>query len=231
MAELMDKVSELYNTTGTHSKNSFFSEISDSAQEEVERQALALLTFSHTKTEQKLYEFMLTETRNSKTSAGTFGVRYLMVKTGLSSYSSICRARNGLIKKLSIEKQIVVRDLPEPLIIYVIFSPHEVLIRRQNAGISSFPKGVFDNDSDSVNSWNLIDKLVKKNDLSRRETQVILRCAEGLTNAEIGKKLFIQEETVKFHLRNIYIKLGVRRRTELMAFLFRKDEQSKNLQR
>lgn len=44
--------------------------------------------------------------------------------------------------------------------------------------------------------------------LSSREIE-ILNIAEGLTNSEVGKKLFVAEKTVKTHLHNIYKKLNV----------------------
>jgi DNA-binding CsgD family transcriptional regulator len=42
---------------------------------------------------------------------------------------------------------------------------------------------------------------------------------EGLSNAEIGKRLQISEQTVKSHLRRVFDKFGVRRRTELVSRL------------
>ena len=42
--------------------------------------------------------------------------------------------------------------------------------------------------------------------------------AQGLRNKEIAHRLSITEGTVKIHLHNIYEKLGVRGRTELMLF-------------
>ena len=49
--------------------------------------------------------------------------------------------------------------------------------------------------------------------LTRRETEIIQLVAEGKSNPEVARTLWIQEETVKFHLSNIYRKLGVSNRT------------------
>ena len=64
-----------------------------------------------------------------------------------------------------------------------------------------------------------IKRVVANNNLSRREAQVALCCVEGLTNAEIGNRLSVSEQTVKFHLRHIFIKFGVQRRAELISRL------------
>ncbi len=50
--------------------------------------------------------------------------------------------------------------------------------------------------------------------LSERESAVLEAVARGLSNREIGRELWISEQTVKFHLRNLYRKLGVSTRTE-----------------
>jgi DNA-binding NarL/FixJ family response regulator len=50
--------------------------------------------------------------------------------------------------------------------------------------------------------------------LSPRESEVLELIAEGLTNREIGRQLFISEATVKVHVGKILEKLGVRSRTE-----------------
>ncbi|WP_214106513.1 response regulator [Acrocarpospora catenulata] len=49
--------------------------------------------------------------------------------------------------------------------------------------------------------------------LSPRETQVLALVARGLTNAEIGRELYISETTVKTHLLRVFGKLGVSDRT------------------
>ena len=55
--------------------------------------------------------------------------------------------------------------------------------------------------------------------LSEREREIITLVADGLTNARIGKQLCVTEQTVKFHLSNIYRKLGVTNRTEASRFV------------
>ena len=53
--------------------------------------------------------------------------------------------------------------------------------------------------------------------LTPAELDVVRHAAAGLTNPEIGEKLFIARATVKAHLSHIYAKLGVSNRTELAA--------------
>lgn len=50
--------------------------------------------------------------------------------------------------------------------------------------------------------------------LSEREGVLLQTLARGLSNSEIGKELWITEQTVKFHLTNVYRKLGVENRTQ-----------------
>ncbi|HWN22804.1 MAG TPA: response regulator transcription factor [Gaiellaceae bacterium] len=57
--------------------------------------------------------------------------------------------------------------------------------------------------------------------LSERETVVLEAVARGLSNREIGRQLWISEQTVKFHLRNVYRKLGISSRTEAARYAYR----------
>ncbi len=52
-------------------------------------------------------------------------------------------------------------------------------------------------------------------DLTAREREVIALLAHGLTNREIGTRMFVSESTAKFHVHNVMRKLGVRRRAEV----------------
>jgi DNA-binding NarL/FixJ family response regulator len=50
--------------------------------------------------------------------------------------------------------------------------------------------------------------------LTRRETEILRLVAEGRSNREVAKLLWVTDQTVKFHLANTYRKLGVRNRVE-----------------
>lgn len=58
--------------------------------------------------------------------------------------------------------------------------------------------------------------------LSAREIEVLRCVAEGKRNREIGEKLFITEETVKVHLKNIMGKLYAADRTQAVAIALRR---------
>lgn len=51
--------------------------------------------------------------------------------------------------------------------------------------------------------------------LTPTEVEVVRHAAQGLTNPQIGERMFISRSTVKVHLSNVYRKLGVRNRAEL----------------
>jgi DNA-binding NarL/FixJ family response regulator len=50
--------------------------------------------------------------------------------------------------------------------------------------------------------------------LTRRELEILRLVAEGHSNAELARTLWVTEQTIKFHLSNIYRKLEVANRTE-----------------
>ena len=58
--------------------------------------------------------------------------------------------------------------------------------------------------------------------LTPTERQVVELAAEGLTNPEIGERMFIARGTVKVHLSHVYAKLDVRNRAELAALVSRR---------
>ena len=81
---------------------------------------------------------------------------------------------------------------------------HESLIGEQQS-IEPFPS------SSVLQSSSLIDPL------SQRELEILRLIAQGLTNREIGERLFLALDTIKGHNRKIFAKLQVHRRTEAVA--------------
>jgi DNA-binding NarL/FixJ family response regulator len=56
--------------------------------------------------------------------------------------------------------------------------------------------------------------------LTERELVIVRAVARGLSNEAIAKEQWVAEQTVKFHLTNIYRKLGVANRTEAARYAF-----------
>lgn len=56
--------------------------------------------------------------------------------------------------------------------------------------------------------------------LTAREHEVLLLIAEGLTNQEIAKQLFVGEATVKTHISHIFSKLGTRDRAAAIVYAY-----------
>lgn len=60
------------------------------------------------------------------------------------------------------------------------------------------------------------------NSLTKREVEILRLVAEGLTNEEIGKRIFISEKTVKTHLTNMFDKLKVNNRFKAALLIMNK---------
>lgn len=57
--------------------------------------------------------------------------------------------------------------------------------------------------------------------LSNRECQVLVMVADGYTNAEIAKELFLSVETIKHHVKHVLGKLGARSRAHAVLLAYR----------
>jgi DNA-binding NarL/FixJ family response regulator len=64
------------------------------------------------------------------------------------------------------------------------------------------------------------ENAAKKAGLTDRELVIVRAVARGLSNEAIAKELWVAEQTVKFHLTNIYRKLEVSNRTEAARYAF-----------
>ncbi|WP_456441028.1 response regulator transcription factor [Psychroserpens sp.] len=68
----------------------------------------------------------------------------------------------------------------------------------------------------NTSSENINHKKIKDLDISKREYEVLLGISEGLSNKEIGEKLFVSESTIKTHVSNLLSKLNAKRRTQAL---------------
>jgi DNA-binding CsgD family transcriptional regulator len=185
--------------------------------------SMALVALTHTPVERRLYAAMLTAMNGaadqSDNSSGVFTVRTVMDLTGIVSLSTIRRGLEGLVSKFSIEREVKANgNGTRDQAAYRVFTPDQIIARREERGVKSYAKGI-DSGVGNRAFERVIQRVVENRNLSRREAQVALCCVEGLTNAEIGSRLLVSEQTVKFHLRHIFIKFGVKRRAELISRL------------
>lgn len=64
----------------------------------------------------------------------------------------------------------------------------------------------------------LFEILTKNMNLTNREAEVAVLVSTGLSNKEIANSLFVTEKTIKFHLQNIYKKMNVKSRAQLIVW-------------
>ena len=183
----------------------------------IDGRAMALVALSHTPLEHRIYLSMLSQTASRDDRTGPFNARQLMTLTNIRSSSTVRRGLEGLIAKLSIERT-TANGNGRLARHYCVRPPEEILARRNELGAEAYPRSAWLTEGNKCLE-RAIQRVVAHNNLSRREAQVTLCCVEGLTNAEIGNRLSVSEQTVKFHLRHVFIKFGVRRRAELISRL------------
>lgn len=169
-----------YETAGTRLNTYTFDEVRGSLPER--QQALNAVMMSHTKTEHHLYDLMFAETRSQQREAAPFSVRRLMALTAQDCYSTVRRARAGLVGKLSIEPCEIANDEQPATIVYRIFSPLEIVARRK-AARSNADAQICASADDSLEfgvPQSAVERLTEKYRLSRREAQVAAICASTL---------------------------------------------------
>lgn len=78
--------------------------------------------------------------------------------------------------------------------------------------------GIYINKKNTVKQPSALGKIdelkIKELEITAREYDVLKHISEGLSNKEIGEKLFVSESTVKTHVSNLLVKLHAKRRTQ-----------------
>lgn len=73
------------------------------------------------------------------------------------------------------------------------------------------------NGEKQLNTIEEIDELkIQELQITSREYEVLKHISEGLSNKEIGDKLFVSESTIKTHVSNLLVKLNAKRRTQAL---------------
>ena len=93
-------------------------------------------------------------------------------------------------------KSYLLKDMPRELIVETIRAVHR--------GEHKLPPGVLSR----------LEQRAQRDELSEREMEVLQLVVKGRSNKEISTDLFISEDTVKYHLKTLFSKLGVQDRTE-----------------
>ncbi len=75
---------------------------------------------------------------------------------------------------------------------------------------------IHDRAEDQGASENSLNRLKSEFGLTQREAEILENISQGHTNAELAEKLFVSENTIKYHIKNIYIKLDVKNRVQAL---------------
>lgn len=111
----------------------------------------------------------------------------------------------------------------EELFIYFLFDLDitkdflEKAYRIQATSKTKIPKAFIKKLESGIRRKDQRSRLHANFELSNRELDTLKLIAENLTNQEIAKKLFVSVNTVKTHLKNIYLKLDVNSRSKALA--------------
>lgn len=89
--------------------------------------------------------------------------------------------------------------------------------------IKSYVDKIEQKSIDSYNKDINPSEIAKQFQLSKRETEIFLLIIQGMNNKEIQDELFISYHTVKNHVYNIFQKMNVKNRYQLMKFISKND--------
>lgn len=120
----------------------------------------------------------------------------------------------AVVLSAHVETEYIDRALDAGAVAYVVKSAHPDDLA--SAIRQAFQHSVYFAGSRPAPSatWQAPTEANEASDLTRREREILQLVAEGHSNAKLAKMLWVTEQTVKFHLSNVYRKLDVSNRTE-----------------
>ena len=136
----------------------------------------------------------------------------VMILTAFSDEENVLNAAKGGAKGY------VPKGVPSATLLQAIKAVHggRYWIDKEIPAWEAFEE-IVQGQTDTRESPVQMDESIKA--LTKREMEILRLVAEGLTNEEIGKKIFISEKTVKTHLTNIFDKLKVNNRFKAALML------------
>ena len=139
------------------------------------------------------------------------------------SYSILYKMRGNKEKAVNHLIEAMEMAAGENLLYYFIMYRHLTIdllnevFRIQATSRTKIPEKFIYNLKSALERWDKLKKPPSGMDLSAREQDTLKLMAQDLSNQEIADKLFISLNTVKTHLKNIYLKLEVDNRSKAVA--------------
>lgn len=93
-------------------------------------------------------------------------------------------------------------------------------IHKISTGFKFYDREFFYKLVESETALTLTGQNSNKNNLTKREIEILSQLSKGLSNLEIAKNLNISENTVKKHISNIFIKINVNDRTKAIIYAY-----------
>ena len=139
------------------------------------------------------------------------------------SYAILYKMRGNKEKAVAQLIEAMEMAADENLLYYFIMYRHLTMdllnevFRIQSVSKTKIPEKFIDNLKTALERWDKLRKPYSGMGLSTREVDTLKLIAQDLSNQEIADKLFISLNTVKTHIKNIYLKLEVDNRTKAVV--------------
>ena len=147
---------------------------------------------------------------------------FLVVICGIVGFSLVFKVRDRLKRHHLKQYSAICMTFLPMIILDIIFSNSNMVVLTLTGFIGGsilsfmyFSKYFYTNYNSDVDDEN-IQQFYNTYNISQREKDVIALLLEGLSNPDIAKALFVSENTVKTHVKNIYKKLSINNRYQLI---------------